>query len=124
MPTEPHAAAGVRLDRWLWVARVYRSRTLAADACVGGKVEVNGQSAKPHKIVRVGDRLDVTMSRGKRVLRLIATAERRGPATSARLLYEDLTPPPPPRQTDVERPRGSGRPTKRERRELDRLRYR
>lgn len=115
----------VRLDRWLWAARLFRSRSLAAAGCEGGKAEVNGQRAKPHRLVRVGDLIEVTTVGGRRRLRVRGTAERRGPAAAARELYEDLTPPPPPREERVEPParraRGAGRPTKRERRQLERF---
>ena len=117
-----------RLDKWLWAARMFKSRSLAAQACDGGKGEVNAQSAKPHKVVRVGDLVRVTLRFGKRELRVIALSERRGPAMAARLLYDDLTPPPPPRherpEPTAQREAGSGRPTKRERRELDHWRAR
>lgn len=112
----------VRLDRWLWAARVFHSRSLAAEACSGGKVEVNERGAKPHKAVRAGDLIEVTTERGKRRLRILQVAEKRGPAAVARLLYDDLTPPPPPKVEMPYEPRRIGRPTKRERRQLDRLR--
>ena len=112
----------VRLDRWLWAARVFHSRSLAAQACSGGKVGVNGGSAKAHKAVRIGDLIEVTLANGKRRLRILQTAERRGPAPVARQLYEDLTPPPPPKIDLPAAPRRAGRPTKRERRQLDRFR--
>jgi len=115
----------VRLDRWLFAARAYRSRSLAAQACDGGKVAVNGAGAKPHKLIRPGDLLHITVENGKRQLRVVDVAERRGPAAVARTLYEDLTPPPPPQPVDAfvpRRERGAGRPTKRERRQLDRFR--
>jgi ribosome-associated heat shock protein Hsp15 len=115
----------MRLDKWLWAARFFRSRTLAAAACDGGKVDVNGQAAKPARTVRPGDLLHVTVPGGRRIIRVRALADRRGPAADAAVLYEDLTPPPPPREARpgplVRRPRGAGRPTKRERRLLDRL---
>jgi ribosome-associated heat shock protein Hsp15 len=117
----------VRLDRWLWATRVFRSRSLAAQACDGGKVDVNGHGAKPHKLIRAGDELAVTISSGKRRLKVRGTAERRGPASIARLLYDDLTPPKPPappKDPGLWRETGSGRPTKRERRQLDRMRQR
>ena len=118
--------AGIRLDRWLWAARLYKSRSLAQEACTGGKVDVNGQVAKPSRLVRVGDRLLVTMGDSPREFVIRGAAERRGPATEARLLYEDLSPPAPPRAHRVPPPavrgRGLGRPTKRERRLHDRLR--
>jgi ribosome-associated heat shock protein Hsp15 len=117
--------ADIRVDKWLWAARVFKSRTLAAAACDGGKVDLNDQAAKPSRAVRPGDRLTVTLPHGKRLLRVVALSERRGPAAEAALLYEDLTPPPPPRELRAPppglRPPGAGRPTKRERRQIDRL---
>jgi ribosome-associated heat shock protein Hsp15 len=113
------------VDKWLWAARFFKTRTLAAQACVGGKVDVNGEAAKPARLVRAGDRLEVTLPGGKRVARVLALAERRGPATAARALWEDLTPPTPPRLRQPRppyRPPGAGRPTKRERRQIRRLR--
>jgi len=115
----------VRIDKWLWAARFFKSRTLAAAACNGGKVDVNGDAAKPSKTVRPGDLLRVTLPRIRRVVRVAALAERRGGASEAAALYEDLTPPPPPRESrsapPAYRPPGAGRPTKRERRRIDRL---
>lgn len=116
---------GVRLDRWLWAARCYKSRSLAHAACDGGKVDVNGQAAKPSRVVRIGDRVHVTLGEWRRELIVRALSERRGPATEARTLYEDLSPPPPPRAQrllpPILRPAGLGRPTKRERRLHDRI---
>jgi ribosome-associated heat shock protein Hsp15 len=120
----------VRLDRWLWAARFYKSRALAAEACDGGKVEVNGHTAKPHKLVRVNDMISVTHASGPKELKILALSERRGPAAEARLLYADHSPPPPLREErpffvpPSFRPPGVGRPTKRERREMERLRGR
>jgi ribosome-associated heat shock protein Hsp15 len=120
----------VRLDRWLWAARFYKSRALAAEACDGSKVEVNGHTAKPHKLVRVNDTVSFIHPSGPRELKVLALGERRGPASEARLLYEDHSPPPPPREQrpffapPPSRPPGMGRPTKRERRETERLRGR
>ena len=115
----------VRVDKWLWAARFFKSRSLAAAACDGGKVEVNGNSAKPAKTLRPGDTLRITLPGGKRIIKALALADRRGPALRAQLLYEDLTPPPPsepiPTPPPVYRPRGFGRPTKRDRRLLGRL---
>lgn len=117
--------AAVRIDRWLWAARAFRSRSLAAQACSGGKVSVNGVSAKPHKLVRPDDLVGVTTSLGVRQWRVLGIAERRGPAAQARALYDDLTPPPLPGERPAEiRQRGEGRPTKRDRRRLDRFRMR
>lgn len=117
--------ASLRVDRWLWAARVFKTRSLAAGACDGGKVDVNGDAAKPAKPVRRGDVIRVTLAGGKRILRVTELSDRRGPASAARALWEDLTPPEPPRLRLPRvglRPPGVGRPTKRERREIDRLR--
>jgi len=115
----------LRLDKWLWAARFFKSRTLAASACDGGKVDVNEQRVKPSRALRPGDLLHITLPRGKRIVRVLALSDRRGPGVQAALLYEDLTPPPPPKEERASppayRPRGAGRPTKRERRLLDRL---
>ena len=116
----------MRLDKWLWAARVFKTRSLAGTACDGGKVDVNDQAAKPAKVVRPGDTIRVTLPQGRRrILKIAALDDRRGSAAVARTLYEDLTPPEPPRARWAPpplRPPGSGRPTKRERRALDRLR--
>ena len=117
--------ADVRIDKWLWAARFFKSRTLAAAACNGGKVDVNGDAVKPSRLVRPGDLLQVTLPRGRRILRVTVLAERRGSGSEAALLYDDLTPPPPPREERVRppvyRPPGAGRPTKRARRRIDRF---
>jgi len=117
--------ADLRLDKWLWAARFFKSRTLATAACDGGKVDVNEQAAKPSRAVRPGDLLHITLPRAKKIVRVAALSDRRGPGAQAKLLYEDLTPPPPPREARAAppavRPPGAGRPTKRERRLIDRL---
>ena len=124
------AAPAVRIDRWLWATRLYKSRSLAAEACGGGKVKVNGHTAKPHKLVRAGDAVSVTHPAGRKEFTVVALAERRGPASEARQLYEDHSPPPPPREErnvfvpPQFRPHGAGRPTKRERRQIEKLRGR
>lgn len=116
----------VRLDRWLWAARFYKTRSLAQTACQGGKVDVNDQAAKPSRLVRIGDRLRVTIGEWRRELVVRALDERRGPAARARELYEDLSPLPPPRARrgppPMLRAPGLGRPTKRERRLIERVR--
>ena len=118
----------VRLDRWLWAARFYKTRSQAGDACRGGKVDVNGQAAKPHRLVRPGDLIEISYYENRRKARVIALSERRGPASEAQQLYEDLTPPRPPKERAFaralapKRPAGAGRPTKKERRDIKRLR--
>ena len=115
----------MRIDKWLWAARAFKTRSLAAGACDGGKVDVNGDAAKPARSVRPGDRVEITTPVGRRILKVAALSEQRGAAPVAQTLYEDLTPPAPPRSRQPRppyRPPGAGRPTKRERRDLDRLR--
>jgi ribosome-associated heat shock protein Hsp15 len=115
----------IRVDKWLWAARVFKTRSLAGAACDGGKVDVNDEAAKPARRVRAGDHIVVTLPRGRRrILKVAAVGDRRGSAEVARALFEDLTPPEPPRTRLALPPRrepGSGRPTKRERRDIERL---
>jgi ribosome-associated heat shock protein Hsp15 len=117
----------VRVDKWLWAARFFKTRSLATRACAGGKVDVNDEAAKPARVLRPGDLVKLTVPGGRRVARVLGLSDRRGPAAQARALYEDLTPPAPPhvRQAGLPwRPPGAGRPTKRERRQTERLRGR
>ncbi len=128
---DPEVAAGAssqRVDRWLWFARVVKSRTLAAGLVEAGRVRLNRDKiAKASQNVRLGDVLTLTVGPRLRILKVVGLGNRRGPAPEARLLYEDLSPPPPPREEVVttpmagEREPGSGRPTKRDRRLTDRL---
>jgi ribosome-associated heat shock protein Hsp15 len=128
-----------RLDKWLWFARFMKTRTLAADIVAAGKVRLNRvRIDKPAQTVKPGDVLTLTLNRRVQLVRVLAIAERRGPSAAARALYEELTaegdvikpqsPPSPPvadwrasAKEKVSRPAGSGRPTKKERREIDRL---
>lgn len=121
---------GLRVDKWLWYARFFKTRSLATKLCNAGQLRIAGNPvAKAHSQVRVGDVLTFPQARHVRVVKVLALAERRGPAAEARLLYEDLKPPdsanrlPADRLVDRpgERPRGAGRPTKKQRRDLDRL---
>jgi ribosome-associated heat shock protein Hsp15 len=115
-----------RLDKWLWYARVLKTRTLAARLVAEGHVRINGVRINvAAKAVASGDVLTIALERDVRVLKVIGAGTRRGPFEEARLLYEDLSPPAPPRQEPVAgeqpaRDRGAGRPTKRERRGLAR----
>jgi len=116
----------IRVDKWLWAARVFKTRSQASVACDGGKVDVNDEAAKPARRVRTGDRITVTLPRGRRrILKVAGVGDRRGSAEVAKLLFEDLTPPEPPRARQARPPwrvPGTGRPTKRERRDIERLR--
>jgi len=115
----------VRIDRWLTATRVFKSRTLAQQACDAGHVRVNGTSARPSHGVRLGDEVRAFAPRGALVFIVKGLAEKRLSAALAQLLYEDLSPPPPPKEERVAvRERGAGRPTKADRRALSRLRGR
>ncbi|HOU90387.1 MAG TPA: S4 domain-containing protein [Polyangiaceae bacterium] len=115
----------VRIDQWLTAARIYPSRTAAARACDGGLVKLNDAAVRPSHVLRAGDRVTAQAPRGQCVLVVIELESRRQPPARARELYEDHSPPPPPREERVApRLRGAGRPTKVERRALDRLRER
>ncbi len=95
---------GVRLDVWLDVACVFRTRSEAQKACRTGKIEVNGQPAKPNRRLRVGDELEVGRPFGrKQRLRVVGLAERHLAKAQARRLYDDLTPPPTPEQIELRR---------------------
>ena len=117
----------LRLDKWLWYARFFKTRTLAARTCNAGKLRVSGAAvSKAHHKVKPGDVLTFPQGRHIRVVRVVALGDRRGPAPEAEALYEDLKPPTAESRMpeDAARPRGSGRPTKRQRRLLDWLRGR
>lgn len=120
----------VRIDRWLWAARLVKTRPLAAEAVKGGRVHVNGAAVKPSRDVKPGDELEVTIGTLRRTVIVRATAVRRGPAPEAQLLYEETADSIAERERRAaERrlaaqaaPEPGGRPTKRDRRRLDRAR--
>lgn len=124
--SERAAAGDQRLDKWLWFARVLKSRTQAAALVSDGKVRINRVRAlKPSQSVRPGDVLTITLRGDVRVLKVSQPGVRRGPPPEARSLYEDLTPAKPkPPLPAAERAAGTGRPTKLERRLIDRLKGR
>ncbi len=119
--------ARIRLDKWLWQARFFKTRGLSARLISAGHVRVNSAKvSRPARAVAPGDVLTFPQGRRIRVVRILALGARRGPAPEARALYEDLAPPPEAGQADASRspapaPRyeGTGRPTKRDRRKLD-----
>jgi ribosome-associated heat shock protein Hsp15 len=114
----------VRVDRWLCAARIYKSRTQATDACAGGHVKLNGLPVRASHGLRVGDLLSALAPRGPVVLEVLALADKRLAPPKARELYLDRSPPPPPREErTARRERGAGRPTKADRRALDKLRW-
>jgi len=111
-----------RIDKWLWHARVVKTRTLAAGLVTGGHVRLNrARISKPSQMVKAGDVVTVGLNGRVVVLRIEAFSERRGPASEAATLFTDMSPPPPPPEEGpgVEHPRGGGRPTKRDRRRID-----
>jgi ribosome-associated heat shock protein Hsp15 len=114
-----------RIDKWLWHARVVRTRTAAAALVTAGNVRLNGErTTAASRPVKNGDVVTIALDRAVRILKVTGFAERRGDADAARLLCEDLTPISPviaKEPVTGERDAGSGRPTKQERRAIDRL---
>ena len=112
-----------RIDKWLFFARVAKSRSLAAKLVLAGRIRVNREKVEQTSYpVKPGDVLTITLDRKVLVYRILSSGVRRGPATEARTLYEDITPPAEqaPAASPAREP-GAGRPTKKERRALDRL---
>ena len=120
------AAGGgsVRVDAWLWAVRIYKTRSAATTACRAGHVRVNGERAKAAQPVRPGDELRVRVSGFDRILVVKQPISKRVGAVPAAEAVDDRTPPRDPTPVIAQRDRGAGRPTKRERREIDRLRGR
>ena len=116
----------VRVDRWVWAIRLFKTRGDATDACKGGHVRVNGKSAKPASPVRPGDRVEARVHDTDRIVEVVQLIDKRVGAAAAAVCFVDHTPPPPEvdRTRVAVRERGAGRPTKRERREIDRFRHR
>jgi len=125
--TAAGAPATTRVDRWVWVVRLTRTRAQAAAACRAGHVRVNGDRAKPASAVHVGDEIRVRTDGLERIVNITKIIDKRVGATVAAECFVDRTPaPPPPEQVALaaQRDRGAGRPTKRERRDIDKLRGR
>ena len=132
VPVSPEDPAGSseRLDKWLWAARFFKTRSLAAQAVSGGKVEVAGARAKPARRIRIGERLSIRRGALQWVIVVRGLNRERRPAREAALLYEETPESHARRHREEERRRGEararrerglGRPTKRERRDLERL---
>ena len=134
-------ASNLRIDKWLWFARLVKTRTLGTRLVSGGKIRINREKIdKPSQAVKIGDVITASIARRIMVLEVVGLGSRRGPATEAIKLYKDLTPAEPTlKKTSgpgIKRPQmsafhsgkvavrlpGSGRPSKRERRQLNRLR--
>lgn len=131
-PAAPRGAdAEVRLDKWLHVARVYKTRTLAGKACELSRVQVNGQVAKASRHLKVGDTVDAQVGDWKRKLVVRFLRDKPVSKAEALLLFEDLSGPRPVldaaeramRKAPVSREKGAGRPTKKDRRDLQRARF-
>ena len=122
----------VRLDKWLQVARAFRTRTKATKACTLGRVRVNGETCKPHRHLKLGDQVEVDLGDWTRVLVVLELRDRPLPKAQAARVFEDKSPPRPVpdvwsrlmRRTPAQRERGTGRPTKRDRRDIERWRQR
>jgi len=125
----------MRLDVWLDVSCLFKTRSEAKRACEGGKVDINGQAAKPHRELKAGDELEITRPFGRRQKVIVREfAEKHVPRAEAKLLYEDVTPKPSPEEVELRRmarmaapftrPASLGSPDKRERRALRRLKGR
>ena len=118
-----------RIDKWLWAARFFKTRSLAAEAVSGGKVEINGERAKPSRVVRIGDKLCVRRGPYEWIVVVKELSRLRGPAPQAQLLYEETDESSQQRQAiatqlKLERPpefAAPGRPTKRDRRDISRF---
>jgi ribosome-associated heat shock protein Hsp15 len=128
---EAPGAGRVRMDKWLWAARFFKTRSLAVEAIEGGKILVGGERVKPAKLVQAGDVVSVRLGPYEHVVSVRGVSERRGPASVAATLYEETEPSRAAREKLAEQLRmapaafvfeDKGRPTKRDRRELDRFR--
>ena len=127
--TERNDNTPVRLDKWLWAARFFKTRGLAAEAIKGGKVEINGARAKPSRTLQVGDRLRIRRGPDLFEVDVSALSQQRGPAAQAALLYRETEQSRQHREQlaalrkaeAVSRPKFPGRPTKRDRREIARF---
>jgi ribosome-associated heat shock protein Hsp15 len=122
----------MRLDKWLWAARFFKTRSLASTAVDGGHIEVGGERAKPAKQIRVGDELRIRLHQLTFVVHVRALSERRGPASEAQQLYEETAASRTERERLAEQRRlapspayeEGGRPTKRDRRDMSRVKRR
>ncbi|MEV6590514.1 RNA-binding S4 domain-containing protein [Streptomyces acidicola] len=121
----PASGESVRIDSWIWSVRLVKTRSMGATACRGGHVRVNGERVKPAYSVRVGDEVRLRHAGRERIVVVKRLIRKRVGAPVAVECYVDNSPPPPPREATAPvgiRDRGTGRPTKRDRREIERLR--
>lgn len=131
MSGDAPAITEVRLDVWLDVSCLFKTRSEAQRACNGGKIDVNGQSGKPHRLIKTGDEIVISRESGRRQTVVVrGLAERSIPRAAARLLYDDRTPPTPPEEIALRRAErvfraaqaAAGPPDKRQRRAIKKLR--
>ncbi len=128
----PEQSARVRLDKWLWAARFYKTRGLSADAVDAGKVEVNGERAKRARLIQAGDKVRIRIGPYEYIITVRGVSERRGSAPIAQALYEEEAESKKAREVMAAHVRAmnsntsyeTGRPTKKDRREIERLRRR
>jgi len=121
--------SGIRIDKWLWAARFFKTRSLATDAVGGGKIKLNGAPTKPSRDIKVDDRLDIFNGETRWAVIVRALSEKRGPASEARLLYEETPESIAAREAEQMRRKFEvepasdihGRPTKRDRRQITRF---
>lgn len=117
----------IRIDKWLWAVRLYKTRSLAAEACTSGKVKVDGETVKPAYLLKAGQQLSISRQGYKQILHCKSLLEKRVSAPLALACYEDLTPPEEkdkwkfPASFYELRDKGSGRPTKKDRRDIDKF---
>jgi ribosome-associated heat shock protein Hsp15 len=116
----------IRIDKWLWAARFFKTRSLAADAVAGGKIEINGERSKPSRVVRIGDRLTIRRGPYEWTIIVAAVSRLRGPAPQAQSLYQETAESVGKRETLAAQMKltqspefnSSGRPSKKDRREI------
>jgi ribosome-associated heat shock protein Hsp15 len=117
----------VRADTYLWAVRMYKSRTLAAEAIKGGKVKLDGENFKPSHVVKIGERYTMSIGHSKKIIVVTDLIEKRQSFDIAKQFYEDHSPPPEKNEfhpsvffrTNIRRDKGTGRPTKKDRRDIE-----
>lgn len=121
----------VRADTYLWAIRMYKSRSLASDAIKGGKVKLNGETFKPAHGVKIAEVYTLSIGHSKKIIEVLSLVDKRGSFEKASKHYKDLSPAPEKSEhlpsaffkTNIRREKGSGRPSKKDRRDLDDLNY-
>lgn len=118
----------VRLDKWLWAVRLFKTRSLASDACRGGKIKINGENAKPSREIKTGEIIEIQLTGIKKTVEVLKPAKNRVSAKLVMDLVKDLTPPEEYERLELmhqmkteQRDIGAGRPTKKDRREINRI---